>query len=180
MKRALLASRFFDCPLLIDRSAAEAMVTALADDFSVEPMMDSRNLESMARPERQTALYEDQDGVAVVPIVGELAHRATAINSMSGSVGYAGMQTHLLKLSENPKVAGILLDMDTPGGEVGGLAELSEAIAEISQKMPVWAIANSMMASAGYWIGSTVDRVIATPYAKVGSIGVVAMHIDIS
>ena len=180
MKRALLASRFFDCPLLIDRSTAEAMVTALADDFEVEPMVDAQALESMARPERQTAIYEEQDGVAVVPIVGELAHRATAINSMSGSVGYAGMQTHLLKLAENPKVAGILLDMDRPGGEVGGLSELSDAIVQIGKEMPIWAIANSMMASAGYWLGSSTDRVLATPYSKVGSIGVVAMHVDIS
>jgi capsid assembly protease len=180
MKRALLASRFFDCPLLIDRGTAEAMVSAFAEDFDVEPLIDARNFDSLARPERQTAIYEEQGGVAVVPIVGELAHRATAINSMSGSVGYAGLQTHLLNLAQDGRVSGILLDMDTPGGEVGGLAELSDSLGEIGKAMPLWAIANSSMNSAGYWIGSVADRVLATPYARVGSIGVVAMHVDVS
>lgn len=180
MKRALLASRFFDCPLLIERGAAEAMVSALADDFDIEPVIDARSLESFARPEREPAFYEDQGGIAVVPIVGELAHRATALNSMSGSVGYAGMQTRLLKLADDPRVGGILLDLDTPGGEVGGLAELVEAVQAISEDKPIWAIANSAMNSAGYWLGSAADRVLATPYARVGSIGVVALHVDIS
>jgi signal peptide peptidase SppA len=55
-----------------------------------------------------------------------------------------------------------------------------QAITSISEMMPVWAIANSAMNSAGYWLGSAADRVLATPYARVGSIGVVAMHVDIS
>lgn len=180
MKRALLASRFFDCPLLIERGTAEAMVTAFAEDFDVEPLIQTLDRSSLARPERSPAFYEEQGGVAVFPVIGELAHRATALNSMSGSVGYAGMQTQLLKLAEDPRVGGILLDMDTPGGEVGGLSELADAIMDISTQKPIWAIANSAMNSAGYWMGSAADRVLATPYARVGSIGVVAMHIDAS
>jgi capsid assembly protease len=177
MVRPLLASRIFDVPLLIERNAAEAVVSALAGELEVMPPLMA---EALPRPQRKAAIYEDQGGVAVVPIVGELAHRAMPMEAMSGVVGYASLQNQLLALADDPRVRGILLDLDTPGGEVGGISELSDAISEISGKMPVWALANSTMASAGYWIGSATDRVIATPYARVGSIGVVMMHVDIS
>lgn len=184
MTRALLASRVFDVPLLIERCAAESIVSFLADSghegFNVEPVMSIEQRVSQARPERSVAYYEEHGGVAVVPIVGELSHRATVMGSMSGSVGYAGLQSRLLDLADSGKVRGMILDMDTPGGEAGGIKELSDALQEISLRMPVWAIANHLMASAGYWIGSGTDRVIATPYARVGSIGVVSMHVDVS
>lgn len=175
--RTLLASRIFDVPLLIERNAAEAVVAALAGELEVMP---PPTAEALPRPQRRAAVYEDQGGVAVVPIVGELAHRAMPMEAMSGVVGYASLQNQLLALADDPRVRGILLDLDTPGGEVGGISELSDAISEISGKMPVWALANSTMASAGYWIGSATDRIIATPYARVGSIGVVMMHVDVS
>lgn len=180
MNRALLAKRVFDVPLLVDQHTAEAIVSALAEDFAVEPLLAQSELQALYRPNRETAIYHDKGGIAVVPIVGELAHRATPQSALSGVRGYNAIQNHLLEIADDPRVQAMLLDIDSGGGEVGGLSELADTIAELGNKMPVWAISNSLMASAAYWLGSSADRVIATPFARVGSIGVVAMHADLS
>lgn len=77
-------------------------------------------------------------------------------------------------------VTGIVLDVDSPGGTVAGVQEIGDRVFAARTKKPVIAIANHMMASAAYWIGSASSRVYATQNAQVGSIGVYSMHIDYS
>jgi signal peptide peptidase SppA len=78
----------------------------------------------------------------------------------------------------------VLIDVDSPGGTVNGVPELSDTISRGAQIKPVAAIANSQMASAAYWLGSQVGpgkkRLTAAPSADVGSIGVFRMHEDVS
>jgi len=75
-------------------------------------------------------------------------------------------------------VSQILLDIDSPGGSVYGVQELATEIARA--KKPVIAIANSLAASAAYWIGSAASEFYATPGGEVGSIGVWTAHQDVS
>lgn len=78
----------------------------------------------------------------------------------------------------DPDVGSILLDIDSPGGEVYGVAELGAEIYKARGSKPIIAIANSAMFSAAYWIGSQADELVVTPGGEVGSIGVWTMHID--
>jgi ClpP class serine protease len=72
------------------------------------------------------------------------------------------------------------LDVDSPGGEVGGLFDLVERIAAIKSAgaKPLWAVANETALSAAYAVASAADRIYVTRTGEIGSIGVVAVHID--
>jgi signal peptide peptidase SppA len=178
--RSMLATRIFNVPLLAERGYCEVFVSAIADRLDIEPLRGEEALLAAYRPSRVAAFYPQHAGIAVVPVVGALVHRSGPNASASGLQGYSGTQNALLEIANDPDVRGILLDLDTPGGEVGGLGELGAAIREISSSKPVWALANSLAASAGYWLAASADRVLATPYSRVGSIGVVTMHMDAS
>ena len=80
----------------------------------------------------------------------------------------------------DPGVRGVILDVDSPGGEVGGLFNLVEQIKAIRNagSKPLWAVANECALSAAYAIASTADRLYVTRTGELGSIGVVAVHVD--
>ena len=77
-------------------------------------------------------------------------------------------------------VSQILIDIDSPGGSVYGVAELAEDILSACSQKPVIAIANSLAASAAYWIGCSAAELYVTPGGEVGSIGVWQAHFDYS
>ena len=77
-------------------------------------------------------------------------------------------------------VSQILIDVDSPGGSVYGVAELAEDILSACSQKPVIAIANSLAASAAYWIGCSAAELYVTPGGEVGSIGVWQAHFDYS
>ena len=80
----------------------------------------------------------------------------------------------------DPTVRGVILDVDSPGGEVGGLFDLVEQIGAIkaASDKPLWAVANEGALSAAYAIASAADRLYVTRTGEVGSVGVVAVHVD--
>ena len=78
----------------------------------------------------------------------------------------------------NQQTRGILLEVDSPGGGVAGAFDLAEHIFRARGGKPIWAIAADQATSASYLIAAAGDRVIATPTAVVGSIGVIATHVD--
>ncbi|MFH2124945.1 MAG: S49 family peptidase [Pseudomonadota bacterium] len=125
--------------------------------------------------------YHLEGSVAVVPIVGVLTKRP--IFSMRGerlSTGYDEVRAAVRAAAAAPVAAAVLLDIESPGGQVDGVHEAGEDLAAIAQGKPVYTYANGLMASAAYWLGS-VGRTIAAPAtAAVGSIGVVMAHMDFS
>jgi signal peptide peptidase SppA len=63
---------------------------------------------------------------------------------------------------------------------VYGVEELAAEIYQARGQKPVVAVANSLAASASYWIAASADELVVTPSGEVGSIGVFAMHEDMS
>jgi signal peptide peptidase SppA len=84
------------------------------------------------------------------------------------------------QLVNDPGVSAIVLEVDSPGGYSDGILELSDRIYEARGRKPVVAVANHLMASAAYWIGTAADEVVASPSSEMGSIGAFAAHEDIS
>ena len=76
------------------------------------------------------------------------------------------------------RARGILLDIDSPGGEAGGVFDLARAIRQAGQVKPIWAMANDDALSAAYVLASAADRIWSTQTAALGSLGVVALHAD--
>lgn len=119
-------------------------------------------------------------GVAVVPVVGTIMQRGNVLSEMSGGVSTEVLGQRLRELVANEQVQAIVLDIDSPGGSVFGVDELAAEIYSLRGQKPIVAVANSLMASAAYYIASSADQIVATPSALVGSIGVFTMHQDLS
>ncbi len=133
-----------------------------------------------ARRARETQV--NAGAIAVLPIFGIIGHRASLVEDSSSGVNTS---TELLgrafrALVADPGVVGIVLDVDSPGGSVYGVGELAEEIFAARGAKPVSAIANSLTASAAYWLASAADEVAITPSGELGSIGVYAAHQDVS
>jgi signal peptide peptidase SppA len=77
-------------------------------------------------------------------------------------------------------VSAILIDANTPGGTIAGVTELAAEMYAARGRKPIVAHANALAASAGYWIVSAADEIVATPSADVGAIGVITAHVDTS
>jgi signal peptide peptidase SppA len=120
--------------------------------------------------------------VAVLPLVGIISHRMSAMAEVSGPGG-ASTEKFGRAFSQavnDPNVKAIVIDVDSPGGTIDGVEELANLIYSARGTKPITAIANSKMASAAYWIGAAADEVVASPSSLVGSIGVYMAHEDIS
>ena len=81
--------------------------------------------------------------------------------------------------AEDPK-KDIIFYINSPGGSVYGVAELADEIQSARSQKPVVAVANSLAASAAYWIGCSASEFYVTPGGEVGSIGVWQAHFDYS
>ena len=104
--------------------------------------------------------------------------RAIGLDAASGLTSYTRIAADLDAALAAPEVAGILLDIDSPGGEAGGVFELAERIREATARKPVWAHAGDSAFSAGYALACAAQRVTLSTTGGVGSIGVIALHID--
>ena len=116
--------------------------------------------------------------IGVIQILGTITHRPSAF--ASGGTSTEEIGALLDQAVADPSIGAIILDIDSPGGSVSGVPELSRKIFEARGKKPIIAIANSMMASAALWLGTAADEVVVMPSADIGSHGVLAVHTDTS
>lgn len=79
-----------------------------------------------------------------------------------------------------PSCAAILLDVNSPGGDAAGMAEVVDALAAARAEKPVWCQVSGMAASGGYMIASQAQKCFAGRMDQIGSIGVRAAVIDVS
>lgn len=127
-----------------------------------------------ADEERPTA--RRQGLVAVIPIWGVIAHRT--FEASSGMTSTETIRGWLKRAVADEEVTAILLDISSPGGTVDGVPELATEIFNARKVKPVVAIANSMAASAAYWLGSQAEEFVVIPSGQVGSVGVYMLFED--
>lgn len=123
---------------------------------------------------------QDAGVISVIPIGGVLVPKASPMTDASGMTSYDHLAAQVNAAIADPAVRGILLNVDSPGGSVAGLTEAADVIRQARDVKPVYAIANTLAASAAYWLAAQAEKVFATPSADVGSIGVFAMHQDMT
>ena len=171
-----LASRLYGTPLLIARAKLDTILAVLGPRIGLAPT-------ELALPVIVPEASEPEPGptapgIAVIPIHGTLVRRAIGLDAASGLTSYTRIAADLDAALAAPEVAGILLDIDSPGGEAGGVFELGARIREATSRKPVWAHAGDSAFSAGYAIACAAQRVTLSTTGGVGSIGVIALHID--
>lgn len=130
--------------------------------------------------QEQVAFGDSQGGVAVLPIYGTIAPKATMMSEFSGGFSCENFTKDFRAALADDSVTAIVFDVDSPGGTVTGVPELAAEIRAARGKKPIVAVANGMAASAAYWLASAADKFYVTPSGEVGSIGVYTTHQDVS
>jgi signal peptide peptidase SppA len=118
--------------------------------------------------------------VALIPVYGVVGHRMNMMNDISGGTSVEKITNSFRQALKDPSVKAIVFDVDSPGGSVDGVPELADEILAARGQKKTVAVANTMAASAAYWLASACDELVVTPSGAVGSIGVWGAHEDIS
>jgi len=201
MHLAQIAQRAFNTPLMVDPAKALAFLSGLGPRITGQEItfrgleVDAADHAAASLPARASLFGNDLaqrhqrngsqpyalvDGIAVIEIAGTLVHRGAWIGQSSGLTSYEGIAAQLQAALGDPGVRGIALDIDSFGGEVAGAFDLADRIRAARAQKPVQAFVAEHALSAGYVLASQADRIILPRTGAVGSIGVVALHTDMS
>ncbi len=82
------------------------------------------------------------------------------------------------KVQNDPKIKGVLLNVNSPGGAVPPSIEIAYAIKELKKHKPVIAYASGVMTSGSYYASIHANKIIANPGSIVGSIGVIMQSVN--
>ncbi|CAA7618949.1 Periplasmic serine protease [Magnetospirillum sp. LM-5] len=169
-----LAARLYGTPLLVARAKLDAILGALA------PRLAGQAISFDGDAASATDVAVTPDGIAIIPVIGTLVARSGYLGAASGLAAYSDIADAIEAAATDPGIRAILLDVDSSGGEVGGLFDLVDHIQAIRAQCgkPIWAVADEAVLSAAYAIACTADRLYVTQTGEVGSIGVVAVHRD--
>lgn len=184
-----IATRTLNQPLLMEPAYARVFFSALNERLGADRLIDAMTGQAFSGEEmksmaidwgeeggRRYKSYRVENGIAVLPVTGSLVHKFGYVQPVSGMTGYDGIISRLQAAVDDPDVKGVLLDIDSPGGEVAGAFDTSDLIARMRDKKPIWALANDMACSAGYLLASACSNRLITQTGVVGSVGVVVAH----
>ena len=117
-------------------------------------------------------------GVEVIPVAGVLVSRGAHLDPCETMTSYEGLRAQLRAAVADPLVERIVLDIDSPGGAAVGAFELAADIRAMTRQKPITGLVNFMAYSGGYLIGSACSELVVSQTSGVGSIGVIASHMD--
>lgn len=118
--------------------------------------------------------------VAVIPVYGPISARMSLMSNSSGGTSLDDLTGSIDSALADPSIDAIVLEVDSPGGTVDGVPEAAAKIRGARGQKPIYAIANTMAASAAYWLAAQAEQVFVTKSGSVGSIGIFAAHHDMS
>lgn len=113
-----------------------------------------------------------ENGIAVVSVLG--ATRA----SYWGAGTYTRLRAQIETLLDNDDVRCIVLEVNSPGGDVNGLFECCEYLSKAKEAKPIHAHVTGMCCSAAYAIAASCTDISATQTSEIGSVGVYAQAYD--
>ena len=194
MKQALLMAEFYSTPWALQperlaafgsmlqrwQGGAPASAGVLTRVAADRGNLAARNAEALRR---QEAARVGQDAnIAVLTLYGVITQRGNQVDEVSGpgSTSTQKFTAAMRAALQDPSVDAILVDIDSPGGSVYGVDELATEMIASRTIKPIYGLANSLAASAAYWIGSACSELYVTPGGEVGSIGVWMAHEDVS
>lgn len=119
-------------------------------------------------------------GVAIIPLYGPIVPKAGLLTDMSGATSVQSFMSAVRQAVSDSEVKAIVLDVDSPGGLIDLVPEAAAELRDMRGSKPIVAVADTLMASAAYWLACQADEVVASPSSNVGSIGVYTEHDDIS
>jgi capsid assembly protease len=173
-----IASRVFNRPLAFDPAKLQVILSVLGPrlNFEAPSLVADVGRASVVRVAPNQASSDENAGIRTLGIDGSLVNRYAS--APSGVASYDGIRVALAGAVADPKVRGVMLRIDSFGGEVSGLWDLADEIREARKVKPVWASVDDAAYSAAFAIASQAERIYLTRTGGVGSVGVIAMHYD--
>src|ERR1041385_7612253 len=108
--------------------------------------------------------------VDVIPVFNVITQRYSWLTWLMDGTALDWLNAAIRESIEDTDVAAVILDIDSPGGSVDGLIEFCADFRTYA--------ATAASGAVGLWSGAT--EYVCTPSGSVGSIGVYAMHVDMS
>lgn len=175
-----IASRVFNTPLMIQSTKLDAILhglgTRLGIDYPEQP-----DAFISARTSRNPGGFRTTGNIGIIDVFGVLVHRGGGMTADSDYVqGYDGIASQLDAAVKDPNVKHIVLNIDSPGGEVAGVFQLADKIHQASLIKPITAMVDTFAASAAYLIASAASSISMDQGGIAGSIGVLFKHADLS
>lgn len=166
---ALAASR----PWVIQPESLET-VLAIANGMGDPQALQAK----LGRPLDNTRRVTMRDGVAVIPVTGPIFRYANLFTEISGATSTGVLARDIQTALDNPYVRGIVLEMNSPGGEATGINELAKQIRAGSKHKRIVAYGGGAVASGAYWLAAACSEIVVDESAMLGSIGVVMSYLD--
>jgi ClpP class serine protease len=192
MRYPRLAARLYGAPLMLLPDKARLIEEIFrghmsADDFEESPLQRAEReqarrqvayagIELKNQPDKPYAITSS--GIALVPVLGTLVQRGSWMDAMSGLTSYDNVASMMERALADPEVRAILLEIDSPGGEVAGIMDLTSRIQAAAKRKPTWSVASESAYSAAYWIAASAEFAYVAMTGGVGSIGAVMLHVD--
>ncbi len=124
--------------------------------------------------------YRIEKGAALIPVMGMLIPSGMFFGSVWGMTSQEGLRAEIQRAMDDEDVDKIVLMVDSPGGFASGTDTTAAMLRKARDKKPVVASVSGQAASAAYWIAAQADEIVSGPIAEIGSIGVMAAHMDLS
>lgn len=132
----------------------------------------------LERIEEQRRTTIARTGIEVIDVHGVLVSRGAHMQPCETMTSYEILRQQLRQAVADPMVERVVLDIDSPGGAAVGAFELAADIRALAKQKPITGIVNYMAYSGGYLIGSACSELVVSQTSGIGSIGVIASHMD--
>ena len=176
MRYPLILARFFGEPLaLLPEKIAILRSFLLARDRGEEA---SEEEVRAAVQQRRPSAVQMVGRCAVIPVMGLLAQRVSLLEEASGGVGCDQLGAALDDAVNDPSCKTVCMVFDSPGGSVFGISELAAKMRASRDRKKIVGVADSMAASAAYWLLAQCTEAYCSPGGQVGSVGVYSAHED--
>ena len=115
-----------------------------------------------------------KDKLVVIPVTGIITSHGFDGDGLDAT---QSIKDQLELAAEDQAVKGVILKVDSPGGEVLASDEIYRAIVDFQERTdkPVVAVMGSLAASGGYYVSAPCRWIVANELTITGSIGVI-MH----
>jgi len=120
---------------------------------------------------------QDKNKIAVIHVEGAIVTGGIDFNT----AGSGGIVKNINKARDDESVKGIILRVNSPGGDVYASSMITNALEEFqSTGRPVYTSMGDIAASGGVWVTTTSEEIWAEDTTLTGSIGVYSIYPDVS
>lgn len=175
-----VASLVYNTPLMITEAKLQTIMSFLTPRLYGGDLVTATEMRAQGLETRGLQQTETGPSLAVIPIEGILMNKVRGMDAFSGMQSYEQISASLDAAIANPNIAGVALQLATPGGGGQGAFDLADKIYNLRSVKPIYAVVDEEANSAGFLIASSATKIYMPRTGIVGSIGVRMQHVDLS